>query len=131
MRFKTLLPFGVFVEAADVSRIYLETESGAMGILPRRLDCTASLSPGILIYETLQGGERFLALDSGVMVKTGLEVIVSTRRALEGTDLMELKDKVREEFLNLDEHENAIRQVMAKLEVGFVKRFAMFKNEFH
>ena len=42
-----ILPFRVFLEREGVSRIVAETPSGSFGILPRRLDCTATVVPGI------------------------------------------------------------------------------------
>jgi hypothetical protein len=48
--------------------------------------------PGILIYETEAEGEVYLAMDAGVLVKTGADVLVSVRRAIRGTDLGQLRD---------------------------------------
>jgi F-type H+-transporting ATPase subunit epsilon len=55
MNLKVLLPFQVFAEKADVSRIVASTSAGSFGILPHRLDCVAALTPGILVYETAVG----------------------------------------------------------------------------
>ena len=41
----------------------------------------------------------------------------------------ELRNRVEQEFLLLDEQEQTLRSVMAKLESGFVRRFASFKHE--
>jgi len=46
----------------------------SFGLLPRRLDCVAALAPGILIYEDEAEGEVYVAVDDGVLVKTGLDV---------------------------------------------------------
>ena len=56
MNLKVLLPFQVFAEKTDVSRIVAETHDGSFGLLPHRLDCVAALMPGILIYETAERG---------------------------------------------------------------------------
>jgi hypothetical protein len=48
MNLKILLPFQVFADKADVSRIVAETRDGSFGLLPHRLDCVAALAPGIL-----------------------------------------------------------------------------------
>ena len=85
MRLKVLLPFRVFAEKSAVSRMVLETRSGSFGILPRRLDCVVALEPGILTYESAEEGEVFLAVDEGILIKTGLDVTVSVRRAMAGT----------------------------------------------
>jgi len=129
MNLKVLLPFQVFAEKTGVSRIVAETREGSFGLLPHRMDCVAALVPGILTYQTASDGEVFVAVDEGVLVKTGPDVLVSVRRALGGTDLSQLRDAVQKEFLTLDEHEQSVRTVMAKLETGFLRRFATFQHE--
>lgn len=129
MRIKVLEPFRVFAEKTGVTRIVAETREGSFGLLPRRLDCVAALIPGILLYETDAEGEVFVAVAEGILVKTGSEVLVSVRRALGGADLDQLRDVVEQEFRKLDEHEQSVRSVMAKLETGFVSRFASFQHE--
>ena len=118
MNLKVLLPFQIFAEKTGVSRIVAETREGSFGLLPHRLDCVAALAPGILTYETESDGEVFVAVDEGVLVKTGPDVLVSVRRALGGTDLGQLREAVEREFLTLDEHEQSVRSVMAKMEGG-------------
>ena len=128
MTLKVLLPFEVFAEEAQVSRMVVETAQGAFGLLPQRLDCVASLVPGILSFESESQGEVFLALDEGVLVKTGPDVVISVRHALRGKDLAHLRDAVEQEFLNLDEEQQAVRAAMAKLETGFMRRFASLRE---
>jgi F-type H+-transporting ATPase subunit epsilon len=129
MHLKVLLPFQIFAERTGVSRIVAETREGSFGLLPHRLDCVAALVPGILIYETGSDGEVLMAVDEGVLVKAGQDVLVSVRRAIGGTDLGQLRDAVEKEFLTLDEHEQNVRSVTAKLESGFLRRFATFQHE--
>ena len=129
MNLKILLPFQIFAEKTGVSRIVAETREGSFGLLPHRLDCVAALEPGILIYETESDGEVLVAVDEGVLIKTGLDVFVSVRRALGGADLGQLRDTVEQEFLSLDEQEQSMLSVMAKLEAGFLRRFASFQLE--
>ena len=129
MKLKVLLPFQVFVEKDGVARIVAESWSGSFGLLPHRLDCVAALAPGILTYETEAEGEVFVAVDEGILVKAGSDVLVSVRRALAGTDLGHLRDAVREEFLAVNAQEKSVRAVMAKLEAGFLNRFASFQND--
>ena len=129
MKLEVLLPFGIFAAKTGVSRIVAETREGSFGLLPHRLDCVAALSPGILIYETESEGEAFVAVDEGVLVKTGQNVLVSVRRAIGGADLAKLREAVEREFLTLDEREQGARSVMAKLETGFLRRFAALTQE--
>ena len=129
MKLKVLLPFRVFAEKADVSRIVAESPEGSFGVLPQRLDFVAALVPGILEYETVDEGQFFLAVDEGVLVKTDQEVLVSVRNAIGGMKLEQLRDAVEQEFLTLNEHEQSLRAVMARMEVGFVRRLAKFRHE--
>jgi F-type H+-transporting ATPase subunit epsilon len=129
MNLKILLPFQIFAEKTGVSRIVAETREGSFGLLPHRLDCVAALAPGILVYETESEGEVFVAVDEGVLVKAGPNVLVSVRRALDGADLGQLRAAVEQEFLALDEREQGLRLVLAKLEAGFLHRFASFQHE--
>lgn len=124
MNLKILLPFEVFAEKAGVLRIVAETRAGSFGLLPHRLDCVAALVPGILVYETEAAGEAYVAVDEGVLVKTGADVLVSVRRAIAGAQLGELRASVEREFLTLDEQQQSVRSVMARLETGFLRRFA-------
>ena len=129
MTLQIQLPFAVFLDRADVIRIVAEGRSGSFGILPRRRDGVASLTPGILVVETAEEGETYVAVDQGVLVKTGREVRVSVREALAGDDLGHLRDAVEARFLSLDEHEQSVRSVMAKLESGLIRRLAEFQHD--
>lgn len=124
MNLKVLLPFQIFAEKTGVSRIVVETREGSFGLLPHRLDCVAALSPGILTYETASDGEVFVAVDEGVLVKTGPDVLISVRRALGGADLGQLHEVVEREFLTLDEREQSVRSVLAKMEGDLIRRIA-------
>ena len=126
---KVLLPFEVFAEKTGVLHIVAETHAGSFGLLPHRLDCVAAIAPGILVYETEAEGEVYMAVDEGVLVKTGLDVLVSVRNAIGGTDLGELRDSVEREFLDLNEREQGVRSVMAKMESGFIRRMVRFHHE--
>lgn len=129
MRLKVLLPFQVFAEQAGVMRIVAETDEGSFGIMPHRLDCVAALVPGILVYETEAEGEVYVALDEGILVKTGFEVLVSVRNAIGGSELDQLRDAVEREFLTLNEQEQSVRSVLARMESGFIRRLARFHHE--
>ena len=129
MHLKVLLPFGIFAERTGVSRIVAESREGSFGLLPHRLDCVAALVPGILIYQNEAEGEAYVAVNEGVLIKSGLDVLVSVRNAIGGTDLGELRAAVEWEFLNLDEREQDVRSVMERMESDFIRRLAEFHHE--
>ena len=129
MNLKVLLPFEIFAEKTGVSRIVAETREGSFGLLPHRLDCVAALAPGILTYQNEGEGEVYVAVDEGVLVKAGLDVLVSVRDAIAGTDLGRLHEAVDREFVHLNEREQSVRSVMAKMESDFISRLAEFHRE--
>ncbi|MGB9093553.1 MAG: F0F1 ATP synthase subunit epsilon [Gallionella sp.] len=126
MKLKVLLPYQVFAEIDEVSRIVAETPQGSFGLLPHRLDCVAALEPGILTYQTKSEDEVYIAVDAGILVKAGADVLVSVRNAIGGTDLGKLREAVAREFVNLDENERQVRAVLARLESGFVRHFTEY-----
>ena len=129
MTLKVLLPFQVFAEHAGLTAIVAQTHDGAFGLLPHRRDCAAALAPGILTLTSPTKGTHYLAVDEGVLVKTGTEVCVSVRRALAGTDLAQLRQAVTEQFLAVDAHEQQLRSVINKLETGLMRRLANFHHD--
>jgi F-type H+-transporting ATPase subunit epsilon len=81
-----------------------------------------------LLYETTEASTVYLAVDEGVLVKSGLSVVVSVRRAMAGASLGELEKAVKREFLLLDVHELAVRNAIVKMEAALVGRFAQFQH---
>jgi F-type H+-transporting ATPase subunit epsilon len=128
MNLKVLLPFKVLIEETGVTHIQMQTQSGSFGVLPNRLDCVSALSPGILHYHTKKSGDNYVAVDEGVFVKTGINVAVSVRRAVAGKDLSLLEAAVERDYLTLSQDEKATHAALAKLEAGFVSRFASIKD---
>ena len=129
MNMRILLPFRVFGELTDVLRIVAETKEGSFGLLPNRLDCVAALSPGILTYETHKEGTVYLAVDEGVLVKAGPNVLVSVRHAIGGADFGQLHKTVKRQFLTINQQERDVRLVIAKMESGLLARLAEFQHE--
>jgi len=129
MNLRILLPFGVFAEQADVSRVVADTTDGSYGLLPHRLDCVAALVPGILTYEAKGTGAVYVGIDQGVLVKAGAQVTVSVRRAVGGSDLGQIKDAVERDFLKLDDQERNVRTAVAKMESELIGRIAEFEYD--
>ena len=129
MNLKILLPFQVFAKKSDVLRVVAESSQGSFGLLPNRLDCVAALVPGILVYATAADGTVYLAVDAGVLVKRGADVLVSVRRAVGGKDLAALHDAVTQEFLQLDSRERDVRNAVIKMESSLVGRMLEFQHE--
>lgn len=122
MHLKVLLPFRVLLDTQAVTRIVAETKKGSFGIWPQRLDGVALLVPGIVIYECDGGGEQYVAVDEGVLIKTGATVLVSVRNGIAGGDLGKLRHLVEDQFLEVDTNERKIRSLLARMEGDIIRQ---------
>ena len=125
---KILLPYKVLVEVTDVIRLTAETTSGSVGFLPNRLDCAVALVPGILMYENSGHEVKYLALDEGLLVKTGGLITIAVRNAVTGSDLGQLRQSIENELKNLEDRERDVRNTLAKLESGFIRSLEKFRQ---
>ncbi len=129
MNLKILLPHKIFAEKKKVTRIVMQTYKGSFGIWPQRLDCVVALAPGIFTYESDSGQVHYLALEEGVLVKAGFEVMVSVRNAIGGADLGKLRESVEKDFKELSEREKKVKAAMAKLESSFIYNLEKFRKK--
>ncbi len=123
LELKILLPHAIFLQKDGVVNVQVETSAGSYGFLPQRLDCVASIAPGLLTYVTADGKEYHVAVDRGLLVKAGKIISLTVRNAIGGTDLGELHKSINEKFRKLDDLEQESRRVMSYLETGFVRNF--------
>ncbi len=121
MILKLYLPQRIFLEQ-EVERVRGVAENGSFTLLPRHADFVTAIVPGIFQY-TAEGEEHFLAIDEGVLVKTGGVVHLSSRNIIPGKDLESLHRTVEEEFRKLDERERKARSAAAKLEANIIWKF--------
>jgi F-type H+-transporting ATPase subunit epsilon len=122
MILKILVPEKVVV-SSDARKVTVEAQNGSFCVLPHHVDFVAVLVPSLLMYVREGGDERYLAIDEGVFVKRGDEVLVSTRRAVEGLDIGSLRDRITKEFEVVEERERAARSAVARLEADLARRF--------
>lgn len=126
IKLQILLPFRIFLSEENVRSVVAETSDGLYGLLPRRLDCVAALVPGILSYET--DSVHYFAIDEGILVKAGNEILVSVRRAIGGAELGELREAVENELKTVDETERNVCAVAAKLESNFIQNLEKLRR---
>lgn len=120
MNLRVWLPAEILFEE-EVVRIRAEAENGWFGLLPKHIDFVTALVPGVLTFQPRGKPEEYLAVDRGVLVKCGADVSVSTRQAVRGTDLGQLKHEVERQFMAREEREKAARALEAKLEADLVR----------
>ncbi|MCW8827433.1 MAG: F0F1 ATP synthase subunit epsilon [Gammaproteobacteria bacterium] len=122
LHLQLLLPTEVLVDR-EVVKVIAEAENGEFCLLPRHIDFVAALVPGVLSFYISEEEERFAAIDEGILVKSGRDVLISTPNGVLGTDLAKLQSLVEDHFLELDEHERKVRSALARLEAGTVRGF--------
>lgn len=111
----------------EVGKVKGESQTGEFCLKPRHIDYVTSLRPGIFSYTTILGREHFLAMDQGILVKQGDQVKVAAHRAVTG-ELGQLFQEVNKMLAENKDKEALNRSAIAKLEIGFLKRFLEFSH---
>lgn len=124
---KVMVPDRVIVDE-PISRLLADGGEGSFCIKPRHVDYVSALVPGILIYETDSGEERFVATDDGVLVKCAEQIMVCTHHGVVGNDLLTLRAAWDAHLASLDEQARAGRTALARLEVGVVRKFLEYRE---
>ena len=130
MKLRIALPSGLLYDG-EVRKVSAEAANGSFTLLPRHIDFVTALVPGILFFDKA-GEEReevFFAVDQGILVKCGPEVLVSTRNAVRSADLESLYNTVHKHFEVLDEQEERARSALIQLEADFVRRYLEIGGE--
>jgi F-type H+-transporting ATPase subunit epsilon len=122
MHLKLILPTEILVNQT-VTKVTAEGGNGSFCLLPQHIDWISNLLPGILSFELETGEEMFLAIDEGILIKQGEQVLVSVRNAVRGNNLETLQQAVQQQFRHLDEREQRARSMLARLETSFVREF--------
>lgn len=128
MHLKLLLPTQVLIDR-PVTKVIAEAENGMFCLLPRHIDFLTALVPGILTFLTPEGEENFIAVDSGILIKCGTEVLISTRNAFQGSQLAVLRQEVEQQFYAIDEQERQARTAIARMETSLARQFTALVAE--
>lgn len=122
MHIQIFLPNEILIDQS-VMKVTVEAEHGTFCLLPHHVDCLAIVVPGIVSLVSEHGDETFVAVDEGMLVKCGPEVRISTRNAVQGTELSRLKQQVEQQFRSIDEQERLTRSALAQLEASLARYF--------
>ena len=122
MKLKVMVPDRVLIDQ-EVSRVTAWGSEGSFCLLPRHIDFVSALAPGLLTFEVDNEYAEFLAVDEGVLVKHGAEVLVATRKAVSESELVTLKQSLEEKIMALDTKEREARAAIARLEGDFMRDY--------
>ncbi|MBD3167931.1 MAG: F0F1 ATP synthase subunit epsilon [candidate division Zixibacteria bacterium] len=121
MRIRIYSPTGIVADE-DAVKLSAEGIRGAFTILPRHIDYGVPLKPGILIYYPEDGSERIFAIDEGLLVKRGGDVLISSFKVIKGDNLESLEKDLSEKILEMSEKEKKTRSAVAMLEGSILKQ---------
>jgi len=124
---KILLPSEIFLHRS-VDKVVAEGVNGSFCLLPRHVDFVSALVAGLLSLSLDGKPPEYFAVDQGLLVKKGDEVLVSTRNVVRIPSLGLLRSVVQEQFKVLDDKEKAARTAAARLEASIVRRFMEMKK---
>ena len=120
MRVKLILPYMTILDK-EVEKITAPGIEGEFQILPKHIDATWSLKPGILTINTDE--KLYFAINTGVVVKQGDIVYISVFQAIPGDSLKSLSQTVKKSLTDLSDRERKAREVLVKLEAETIKKF--------
>lgn len=125
MRLRIFLPSQIYL-TEETGKIIGRSISGEFCLLPRHRDYVTALPPGILAHYPADGTEKFLAVDGGILVKQGQEILLAAGRVVAG-GLGELEQEVATMLASQDQQEKKTMASIARLEAGFLRRFLEFR----
>lgn len=112
----------------QVDKIIAEAVNGFFCLKPRHVDFASALKPGILyLYQGEE--EKILAVDRGILVKCGSEVLVSVLNAIAGDDLGKLREQVRKEFSRIEKIEEEATNALRNLEAELIQHFVGLQKD--
>ena len=109
---------GRVVVDASADKVSTEAIDGSFTLLPRHIDVAAALVPGLLTY-VLDGVERLVAIDGGILVK---RVRVATGEAIPGEDAADLQRVLNASLEDSSDAERRTRAAIAHLETDAIRR---------
>jgi F-type H+-transporting ATPase subunit epsilon len=124
MRLKVFTPTEIVFDR-EVAGVVAEGSNGHFGLKSRHIDFASDLVPGLLCFrlEGAEEEEKYLAVDRGILIKLGEEVLVSVRDAVGEAPLAELMEIVNTRFAALNEKERSVHTALARLQADFLRRF--------
>ncbi len=130
MRLKLLTPSRVAVDREAV-RITARSVDGYFCLLPHHVDFVSELQPGILSFEDSEGVSEAIAVDEGILVKCGGEVLIASRNAIvePGLNRRDAASAHTELEAEIVEEEQKCREIVAGLEADFVNGFLKQSRE--
>ncbi|HMB72796.1 MAG TPA: F0F1 ATP synthase subunit epsilon [Gammaproteobacteria bacterium] len=123
MRLTVTTPLAVVVDTEDVAHLRAEDETGAFGILPHHDNFLTVLTVSVMTWRDGNGTEHHVALRGGMLeVRDGTTVVVATREAVPGDDLLRLESEVLTVFREQENKEQAAHADAERLYLAAIRQ---------
>lgn len=126
MRLKIILPYKIILDK-NVGKITVPGAEGVFQILPKHVDGTWSVKPGVLVLDMDDDNDDkidwYYAISQGVLVKEGNVIYLSCFQAIKGDSLESLTQTVKKDLEVFNERERKTREALLRLETDTVKKF--------
>ena len=123
MRLRIITPMEVVVDEDGVQALRAEDASGGFGILPHHADFLTSLVISVVGWKRHDGTRHFCAVRRGVLtVSEGQQIVIATREAVVGDDLVTLDEIVLGRFRADAETERTERTEGRRLELNAIRQ---------
>jgi F-type H+-transporting ATPase subunit epsilon len=119
---------GVVVQS-NIRALRAADASGQFGLRPGHEPFLTVLVPCVLIYRPLDGHERYVAVDGGVLLLEGDHVSVVTRDAVCAESLNEVGDAAAAMLAARQAAEGAARAAFAELEAALLRELSRVERD--
>lgn len=126
MQLKVMEPEQMIADV-QTDKVIAEGYNGSFCLEPRHVDFVSALKPGILLYKEGEE-EHYIAVDEGILVKCGKQVLVSVLNAIKGDTLEELEQRIRKQFKKTEAMNQASKIALKSIEAGVLLRFMEFEK---
>lgn len=126
MQLKVMEPERMILDV-QADKVVAEGQNGSFCLEPRHVDFVSVLKTGILLYSS-GDEEHYVAVDEGVLVKCGRQVLVSVLNAIKGDTLEELEQRILKEFKKTEAMNQASKIALKSMEADLLLRFMEFEK---
>jgi F-type H+-transporting ATPase subunit epsilon len=94
----------------SIRRLTFQGKEGYLTILPNHIDYISSFESNIMTYISMDNEKKFIALNSGILVKYADKIRITAYKAIVGDSISDLKLQLK----NISEIENNVEKEINK-----------------
>ena len=114
-----------------IKKINVNGKEGSFTILPKHIDYVSSFVDSVIAYVDNNEKTKFLAVNQGILIKTGRNLEISTFNVIKSNSLLELKNVLKlsvEEDNKNEEKRKKINDNLKKMEFLMLNKLTKFRS---